>query len=245
MTQEPFDSFTENIPAYVLGALSRAEASALKAHLETCSVCQVELARYQQIGDGLSAAILPLQTPSPAVQRKLMERLAEKTSPVRPRVRWGFRQFAMGALILALVSTNVIGLVQIRNLRGQQVQLASQLEESHAILGELAASTEMHPISGDGFTGNLLLDREKNLSYLLVWNLPLPPDDSIYQIWLVSPEGERIGAGSFRPNGERPFTSTPLMTSRNFTEFVGVEVTIEPLGGSDAPTGEQILQVGY
>jgi hypothetical protein len=119
------------------------------------------------------------------------------------------------------------------------------MEKNRTILGMLAASTEVHPVSGSGFTGNLLLDREKNLSYLLAWNLPAPPNDSIYQIWLVSPEGERIDAGTFRPEVDGQFTSTALNTSRNFTEFVGIEVTIEPRGGSTNPTGEQILNATY
>ena len=68
MTQNPIDPFTESIPAYVLGALNRAEASALRTHLETCEVCQAELVAYQQIGDGLLASVLPLQKPSSTVQ---------------------------------------------------------------------------------------------------------------------------------------------------------------------------------
>jgi anti-sigma-K factor RskA len=91
----------------------------------------------------------------------------------------------------------------------------------------------------------LLLDREKNLSYLLVWNLPLPPGDYVYQIWLVSPDGSRVDAGSFVPDDRHPFTSTPLLTSHNFTEFTGMEVTVEPAGGSDVPTGAQIMSVDY
>ena len=245
MTQNQIDTFTENIPAYVLGALSRAEASALKTHLATCPVCQAELALYQQIGDGLLASVLPLQTPPLAVQRKLLESVEEKETPARPKPKWGFWQFAMGTIALVLISVNLIAFQQIHDLRQQQVQLVNQIEKNHTILGMLAASTEVHPISGDGFSGNLLLDREKNLSYLLVWNLPLPPEDRVYQIWLISPEGTRIDAGSFRPEVERPFTSTAILASRNFDEFIGVEVTIEPSGGSDAPTGDQVLSVGY
>ena len=245
MTQNPIDPFTESIPAYALGALNRAEASVLQAHLETCDVCQAELAAYQQIGDGLLASVLPLQKPSSSVQRKLFEQVEEKETPARSKVRLGFWQVALGTMILLLISSNLIAFQQIGSLRKQQSQLASQVEKNHNILGILAASTEVHPISGSGFSGNLLLDREKNLSYLLIWNLPLPPQDRVYQIWLVGPNGERVDAGSFRPELERPLTSTALLPSGNFAEFVGIEVTVEPLGGSDTPTGDQILSVGY
>jgi anti-sigma-K factor RskA len=244
MTQESNDSFTENIPAYVLGALGWVEAAALQAHLETCPVCQAELARYQQISNGLATS-LPLRIPSPSVRSKLLTSLEERKIPARPKNKWGLRQFAAGALALVLLSMNLIAFVQIRDLRQQHLQLADQIEKHHTILGMLAANTEVHPVSGDGFSGNLLLDREKNLAYLLTWNLPPPPKDQVYQIWLIDPNGEETAAGLFRPEVDRRFTSAALVTSRTFVEFVGIKVTLEPSGGSDKPTGEPILRVDY
>jgi anti-sigma-K factor RskA len=244
MTQEPYDSFTENIPAYVLGALGWAEASALKAHLETCRVCQAELVRYQQIGDGLGRA-LPLQIPSGRVRGKLLASLEETTASPHPKTRWGFRQFATGMVALALIGTNLIAFLQIRDLRQQHMQLTHQVEQQHTILGMLTANTEIHTVNGDGFSGHLLLDREKNLAYLLTWNLPPPPQGQVYQIWLVDPNGEETAAALFRPESEQPFSSAALVTSRTFVEFVGIKVTVEPSGGSESPTGASILSMDY
>ncbi len=244
MTQESHDSFTEDIPAYVLGALGWREAAALQAHLEICQVCQAELARYQQISNGLAKA-LPLRIPPRSVRSKLLTSLDQANISVRPKSRWGFRQFAAGVLVLVLLSMNLIAFLQIRDLRQQHQQLADQIEKHHTILGMLAANTEIHPISGDGFSGNLLLDREKNLAYLLTWNMPPPPQDQVYQIWLIDPNGEETAAGLFRPEVDRPFTSAALVTSRTFVEFVGIQVTLEPSGGSDKPTSDPILRVDY
>jgi anti-sigma-K factor RskA len=244
MTQESHDSFAENIPAYVLGALGWAEAAALRDHLETCQVCQDELKRYQQISNGLASA-LPLRIPPSSARRKLLTSLEARPAPARPKTRWGFRQFAAATLALVLIGMNLIAFQQIRDLRQQHVQLADQIEKHHTILGMLAANTEVHPVSGDGFSGNLLLDREKNLAYLLTWNLPPPPQDQVYQIWLIDPNGEETAAGLFRPEVDRPFTSAALVTSRTFVEFVGIKVTLEPSGGSDQPTSEPIFRVDY
>jgi Anti-sigma-K factor rskA, C-terminal/Putative zinc-finger len=245
MNQNPHDSFLEDIPAYVLGTLSRSEAAALQAHLATCQICQDELKRYQQIGDGLMGAILPLQTPPSAVKNRLLGSLEEERALVPSPARWSFKQWAFGTIALVLIGMNLISFLQIRDLHREQAQLARQVEKSHTILGMLTASTEIHPVSGEDVSGNLLLDREKNLSYLLVWDLPPLPGDLVYQIWLVGPEGERVEAGWFRPQEDHPFTSAALVTPRAFTEFVRVEVTIEPLGGSNTPTGEQILSAEY
>ena len=244
MTQKEHDSFIENIPAYVLGALSAEEASALKVHLQTCGTCQAELARYQQISDGLLTA-LPPRLPPPNIRRSLVTRLNEKKAPPRPRTIWSFRQIAFGLVALSLLATNLLAFMQIRDLRQQHQQLAAEIEKQHTILGMLAANTETHPVNGDGFSGNLLLDREKNLAYLLTWNLPPPPGDQVYQIWLIDPNGDETAAALFRPEFDRPFSSAALSTSRTFVEFVGIKVTIEPAGGSEKPTGEQILNLVY
>ena len=244
MTQKEHDSFIENIPAYVLDALSAQEASALKVHLQTCEACQAELARYQQISDGLLTA-LPPRLPPPNIRRSLVTRLNEKKAPPRPRTIWSFRQIAFGLVALSLLATNLLAFMQIRDLRQQHQQLAAEIEKQHTILGMLAANTEIHPVNGDGFSGNLLLDREKNLAYLLTWNLPPPPGDQVYQIWLIDPNGAETAAALFRPEFDRPFSSAALSTSRTFVEFVGIKVTIEPAGGSEKPTGEQILNLVY
>jgi anti-sigma-K factor RskA len=244
MTQKEHDSFRDNIPAYALGALSGEEASALKVHLQTCQACQAELTRYQQISDGLLTA-LPPRVPPLSIRKNLVARLKEKKSPAWPRAIWSFRQMALGLAALSLLATNLLAFVQIHELRQQHMQLAHEIEKQHTILGMLAANTEIHPVSGDGFSGNLLLDREKNLAYLLTWNLPPPPEGQVYQIWLIDPQGGEVDAGSFRPEFDRPFTSAALSTSRTFVEFVGITVTIEPAGGSESPTGEQILNLVY
>ena len=244
MTQKEHDSFIENIPAYVLGALGAEETSALKVHLQTCGTCQAELSRYQQISDGLLTA-LPPRLPPPNIRRSLVTRLNEKKAPPWPRTIWSFRQIAFGLVALSLLATNLLAFMQIRDLRQQHQQLAAEIEKQHTILGMLAANTEIHPVNGDGFSGNLLLDREKNLAYLLTWNLPPPPGDRVYQIWLIDPNGEETAAALFRPEFDRPFTSAALSTSRTFVEFVGIKVTIEPAGGSEKPTGEQILNLVY
>lgn len=244
MTQEKHDSFSENIPAYVLGALNRTEAFALRRHLETCPACRAELARYQQVGDGLLTA-LPLQVLPVSAKGKLLARLDEKKPRSNFKIVRGFGRFATAFVMLALVVTNLFAYKQVADLRRQQTQLADRIEKNHTLLGMLTADTEIHPVSAEGFTGNLLLDREKNLSYLLTWNLPDPPADRVYQIWLVSPNGERIDAGTFLPEADWPFTSTALVASRDFAEFVGIEVTVELLGGSESPTGEQVLEATY
>ena len=244
MKQDINDKFTDNLPAYVLGALGPAEASALEMHLKTCTVCQAEIKEYRQVGEGLLAAF-PLKAPSLASKQKLIARLGRQNVLNRSNNRWRFGRFAVAMTMLALVVGSIYSLLQIQDLQQQQTKLAGQIGKNNTILGLLTADTEIHSVTSNTFSGNLLLDREKNLSYLLIWNLPRPSADQVYQIWLVGADGERVDAGTFVPEQDLPLTSTALVTMRNFNEFVGIEVTVEPSGGSDNPTGEQILNASY
>lgn len=246
MTEKENDPFINKIPAYALGALDWEEIPALQAHLQTCQTCQAELEAYQQVGQGLMAALPPRVLPT-TVRKKLQLRLRDSSQLIRRQRGWAFSfgQIAAAAVIFLLLGTNVLAFVQIRDLRQKQTELAAQLGKNQTILGMLTASTEIHPVANDTFSANLLLDREKNLAYLLAWNLPPLPEDQAYQIWLIDPQGQETSAGLFRPETDKPFTSAALMTSRTFVEFVGIEVTIEPRGGSDSPTGSQVFNVGY
>jgi len=244
MKQENHDAFTDDIPAYVLGALGRAEASVLERHLKSCPVCRAELKRFQQVGNGLLTA-LPLKTPSIAIKQKLLARIDRREASVQWNNHWKYGQYAIVLTMVVLVIGNVFSLLKIHELHQQQIQLTGRIEKNHTILAMLTSNTEIYPVSSDAISGNLLLDREKNLSYLLVWNMQSPPADSVYQIWLVGEDGERVDAGTFLPDADWPFTSTSLITMHAFTEFVGIEVTIEPSGGSDKPTGEQIMNATY
>ncbi|MCU0486794.1 MAG: anti-sigma factor [Anaerolineales bacterium] len=62
---------------------------------------------------------------------------------------------------------------------------------------------------------------------------------------MIDPQGNRTSAGLFRPEGELPFTSAALLPQADLTNFVGIGVTIEPLGGSDQPTGERVFKVDF
>ncbi len=240
------DPFTLKIPAYALGALDWEEIPELRAHLKTCQKCRAELEAYQHISQGLMVG-LPQRLPPVTVKRKLQARLHDSRKPIRWWEGWifSFGRVARVAAILLLIGTNILAFVQIHDLRQKQTQLAGQLENNQTILGMLAASTEVHPVASDTFSANLLLDRGKNLAYLLTWNLPALPDHRVYQIWLIDPQGQETSAGIFRPETDRPFTSAALTTSRTFVEFVGIEVTVEPEGGSDLPTGTQVFNVAY
>jgi anti-sigma-K factor RskA len=238
----------ENIPAYAVGALDAEEAAALDAHLKTCKACQAELAAYRLLSDDLLAATPP-QEPSAALRKRLQSQLpsarpAERKE--RPRFVWSFNQLAMGLALLLLFAINAFSFVQMRALQGQQSNLLHQLQNSQAAVAMLSyPGTQSLPIHEGNIGGTVLVDKDRNSVALIVWNLPQLNTQQTYQIWLIEPSGHRVSAGLFRPQAGVPYTTQPVFSNQNLSNFVGIGVTVEPAGGSDQPTGPRVFKVDF
>ena len=237
--------FRENIPAYALGALEGEDVAALEAHLKTCAVCRQELADYRATSDNLLMA-LPAQNPSAALRKRLQRQLPSAQKTARPRLNWSFSRMAMGIAIVLLLALNVFSISQVQALQRQQAQLMAQIENGQMALVMLSyPHTQSFQIQQNNVTGSLLLDREYNNAVLILRGLPAIPENQTYQVWLISPDGDRTSAGLIRPQTDVPFISEPLYSTQDLVNFIGVGMTIEPAGGSDAPTGMQIFRVDF
>lgn len=246
MTPDEHASFQENIPAYALGALDADEAAALEAHLQTCASCQTELTEYHALSQSLLTAVPPKQPPS-ALRQRLQSRLPAAQRASRPQ--WwdfSFNRLVVGLAVLALLALNLASLMQVRQLQAQQARLLNQMADAQAALALLASPTlRVVAVEGNHVSGTLLLDRQNNQAVLIARNLPPLDENRVYQIWLIEPDQERVSAGLFRPEGSDTYTIKVLAPSQPLTDFMGIGVTIEPAGGSDAPTGERVLKVDF
>jgi anti-sigma-K factor RskA len=237
--------FLENIPAYALGALDAKDAAALEAHLKTCASCQEELKAYRLTSDNLLMS-LPPQEPSAALRKRIQSRLPGAQKTRRPPLNWSFSRLAMGLAILVLLALNLVSISQVRALRNQQAQLMNQIQNGQMALVMLSyPHTQAFPIQAENLTGSLLIDKEYNNAVLILRGLPAIPENQTYQVWLIAPNGERTSAGFVRPQTNIPFLSEPINASQELANFVGVGMTIEPAGGSDSPTGQQIFKIDF
>jgi anti-sigma-K factor RskA len=248
MARNEHSLLRENLPAYALGALDAEDARALEAHLQTCKACRTELADYRAVSDNLLAALPPRQ-PSPALRKQLQSRLpsarpAQKTA--QPRFVWSFGRLAAGVALLLLFVTNLFSFVQMRELQRQQLNVLRQLQNNQTALAMLSyPGTEALPIDEGNISGTLLLDRERNSAALIAWNLPELPEEQVYQIWLIESNDDRVSGGLFRSQADLPYTTQPVFSSRDISDFVGIGVTVEPAGGSDRPTGPRVMRVNF
>ena len=245
MTYYEHVPFRENIPAYALGALDAEDAAALESHLQTCASCRDELAAYRATSDNLLMS-LPPQNPSAALRRRLQGRLPSAPKAAGARPNWSFSRVAVGIAIVLLLALNVFSISQVRALQRQQTLLMDQMQNGQAALAMLSyPHTQSFPINEASLTGSLLLDTEYNNAVLILRGLPTISADQTYQVWLIAPNEERTSAGLLRPQTDLPFISEPLYSTQDLANFVGVGMTIEPAGGSDRPTGQQIFRIDF
>jgi anti-sigma-K factor RskA len=246
MAQEEHFPHRENLPAYALGALDAEDVAALEAHLQTCDVCRAELAKYRSISESLLTAVPPRQ-PSAALRKRLQSQLPSAQRTARPRFAWSFSQFALGTALVVLFALSVFSFIQMRELQNRQTAFLKQLQQNQFALSMLAyPSTQAFPIAdGNTFSGSVLLDREHNTIALVMWRLPILPQNQTYQIWLIEPNGHRVSAGLFRSQENTSYTTQPVFSKQAVSNFVGIGVTVEPAGGSDQPTGPRIFKVDF
>jgi anti-sigma-K factor RskA len=240
----------ENLAAYALGALDAEDISAFEAHLVVCADCQAELADFRSVTSGLLENVPP-QAPPPGLRRALIARLP---SQQHRAARWYTNLFrrlswwqAVSSLaLLLLLGLNLFSNLQIRELQEQQVAMARRLYQDQTAIAMLAyPSTQALPVQSDveNVAGSMLVDKDKSVAVLVLWNLPEVEAGKTYQVWLIDPEGDRTSGGLFKPSSAQGYTTTTVYAPVPFEQFTGIGVTVEPEGGSPSPTNPRILGV--
>lgn len=123
------------------------------------------------------------------------------------------------------------------------VALGSQLggDSQYEALGAVVSADDAERTEvalPDGSTATVVWSAELGQSAILFDELSAPPEGSTYQAWYIDADGPR-SAGTFDASG----ASTAFLLDGSLTEGTAVGVTVEPDGGSDAPTTDPILVV--
>jgi anti-sigma-K factor RskA len=245
MARDEHAPFLENISAYAIGALDAEEIRALESHLTTCTSCRTELAEYRLVSEALLTAVPPRE-PSAALRKRLQSQLPGARKSTRPQLTFPLSRLALGVALTVLLAMNAYSILQIRALQQEQTQLNRQVRTGQTVMSMLSyPATERRAISEDNLVGSLLLDKDRNIVALIVWNMPELQEDKTYQIWLIDPQGERVSAGIFLPDSDQAYTTRIVFPDQNLSDFTGVGVTVEPAGGSDQPTGERVFRVDF
>ena len=117
---------------------------------------------------------------------------------------------------------------QSREMRAQSTEIAQIRASSNASAFTLTAT-------GDGpsqASGMLYYSPQKQQAVLVMDKLPMPSDNSVYQLWYMVNNTPMPGA-TFKPSADG---SAMIVTTPNVPSFDLVAMTKEPPGGSTTPT---------
>jgi anti-sigma-K factor RskA len=220
MNASDHNRWSEDLAAYMLGALERDEAAEFERHLEGCERCREERRWLEPAVQTLPEAV-ERQEPPRQLREALMAEVHDdvreaQARPAAARSRRWLLKPAVGFAVVALLVAGVVG-YEVGN-DGSGGGGASTLERD---IGPLSVKMVQ-----DGDSGTLQLSGVHQL-----------PPDKVLEAWV-----ERDGQVEAVPALFVPDRNGQAET--RIADMDGVEVvmvTEEPQGGSDQPTGEPIM----
>ena len=237
--REPWrDRFDDLKGAYALGALEESERREFEGYLAAHPELQAEVDELGSVADLLALAPQEYE-PSPKLRRNLLSRIEDSAgatvaeTPARRTRSYG-RLFGPGGLsaaaIAAVAVLAVVGLLLwSTSLRDENEDLRGELETHQTY--ELEGSGAAEDVRGE------VVEVGNGQAVLVAENLPPAPAGEVYETWLMH-GGVPEPAGLFEP-GDGGDAAAPIEGSIDGADAVAV--TVEPSGGSPAPTSDILL----
>lgn len=228
--------------ALSVGSIDSADEALLQPHLAACADCRRLAREYMEAAGQLPLALEPLQPP-PELRRRLMKAVyaeaataAQLATPARPALSWrrawsrvpvgrGFTVLA-GAAGAALVA---VGAVALSGRQG-----SSPASASVAVKAMAAAPRA---------SGQLVMDRADREAVLTVTGLPGPSPSAggtgVYEVWLIPAGGAPVAAAFLSQAPDGTWTAA---IQGDVSAFSMLAATVEPAGGSRAPSGPEVIE---
>lgn len=216
-----------DVAAYALGALDEAEAQTFRAHLEACTVCQDELAAFEQVVNVLPTSAPAYRAPR-RLRRRVMNAVAQEPRHARapapapaPRRRALPRPvFAFGGVFALAVAAVVVVLA---------VGSSGSSPTPRVVNAQVAGS------------GSASLRVSRDHAELVVHRFQAPPAGQIYEVWL-----QRGKTGSAVPTkalfSVNDAGDADVDVPGNLHGVTLVMVTREPAGGTQKPTHPPVIR---
>jgi len=243
------EELLEKASLFAAGALPEDERREYVRHLEEddCAVCRNEARELQTAANFLSLHV-PLETPSPRVKERLMERVRSSAMVMpmpKPR-RWlewtaGLAAAAASVALVFVLNDNA----QLRrltdSLNSRVAQLESLLSGQRARLAALSSpSVRVVNLAGQGAntgaSGRVFWDQARRRWFFYAQNLPSVASDKSYQLWFVPVNGNPVSATVFNTDANGS-ADIEIDVPVNVTEIKAAAVTTEPAGGLPQPSG--------
>lgn len=253
------DEIQELIPAYVLDAVDASERARVEQHVPQCTACAGVVAFYQQVSESLALAVSPVEPPPDLKPRVLAAALPKVTPQADPapsfiaRVGNGLsgvlRSPAFSAVALLLIIALGAWDLSLENQISQQAasnaKMFADLSRQREFMVAMAyANGQPKELWGTQVAsravGRLYGSANETTLALVALDMPVLPAGKVYQIWLLDSNGDRTSGGTFTVDDQGRGWLI-IRVPKPLGNYQGVGITMEPEGGSPAPTGEKML----
>lgn len=235
MTHEEMKELYE---LYLLGVLEPEAAEEIDRHYrEGCPDCRTGLRRAMFVNAALSGLAEPAE-PSP----QLRSRIAAMVS-ARGRSRRSWLEYAAIAASIALLCWSLFMLSQLRHERSRLATLAFERDRLQSVIQFLTEQRTLVTRSSAPQAGpNVRVFVAPAQGFVFVGSgLPSIERDRTFQLWVVPSSGAPRPAGLFRAQDSNAVYVSH--TNIDLTRAAAIAVSVEPQGGSPAPTTKPFVLV--
>ncbi|MFG2756324.1 anti-sigma factor domain-containing protein [Streptomyces wuyuanensis] len=243
--------------AYALNALGDRERARFERHLAVCAACEQEV---RELGaTAVRLGLAATETPPSAMKSQVLAMIStvrqeppkvaaaeagRVPAPVhraRPAGRRRLSGFVLAACAAGLAAVGGVAVVQQRaaeEARTEAREAAELAQRRTQALADVLTAPDVRTLStalGEGATGTVAVSREHDRAVFLASGLPRPAGGKVYQLWFA--DGDIM-----RPAGLLTSTggSEALLMDGAVGPATGMGITVEPSGGSPAPTSEPL-----
>lgn len=229
--------------AYVVDALDTEEREAFETHLAQCADCQAEVKSLREAAVLMAddAAVAP-----PASLRASVLAGISTIRPVPPRGETTSDEEPATATVLPLRRrrTRAASLVAAAAVAASVAvgvtwhPWSDQTSTSVSAVDQVLSAADAQKVSldfKDGSSASVFRSLSEGRAVILTNDMAEPPPGKVYELWLQTPAGTMIPAGLMprSPNAK-------VLLRGDARKATAVGITVEPEGGSDAPTSEPI-----
>jgi len=241
------------LEAYALGAVAPEEGAHIEEHLGDCLACWEHLSESQRAAALLALAV-PLEEPREGLRQRILAQAQLETLPVAAPlpIRRGWRLprlVAIGATAVALAAVGALSwsLVETRHLRSDYNDIQEQaiISAQQVNLTRQLAGIEGQEMKASGralgASAYYMWTRDGKQGAIICHDLPPAPEGKVYQLWITCGP-EPVNGGTFTAwQGECQHIVSLKCTSA----LSGVNVSLEPEGGSLNPSNEIVLTASF
>ncbi|MBT2450606.1 anti-sigma factor [Streptomyces sp. ISL-43] len=233
-------SVHEDTGAYVLDALAPAERTAFEAHLESCPECAREVRDFAATAALLGRAVAV--EPPPELREAVLRRVRAEPRPepmARIPARRPWPRWALAACLAAAAGLGGVAAWQYQRADDARQSEYRARARAEALTGVLTAPDARLVVGrgAGGATGTVVVSRDRDRAVFVAAGMAAAPAGRAYQLWFADPAGAMRPAGLLDP--ARP--DAPALLIGTVGAATGVGLTLEPAGGSAAPTTKPLM----